>query len=94
MIKQILTWSDFSSWKDLDKIFLIPLALNFKNVAFQAKWIFDNQNVLLYTPEGWFILLAKKWFSAKELATKFGIKWWGTDTMVQWRDINVLGLLK
>ncbi len=94
MIKQILTWSDFSSWKNLDKIFLIPLALNFKNVAFQAKWIFDNQNVLLYTPEGWFILLAKKWFSAKELATNLDIKWWGTDGMVQGRDEKVLELFK
>lgn len=92
MIKQILTWSDFSSWKDLDKIFLIPLALNFKNVAFQAKWIFENQNVLIYTSEGWFILLSKKWFSAKELATTLGIKWWGTDTMVQWRDEKILKL--
>jgi len=94
MIKQILTWSDFSSWKDLDKIFLIPSALNFKNVAFQAKWIFEHQNVLIYTSEGWFILLAKTWVSAKELAAKFGIKWWGTDTMVQWRDENILWLFK
>ncbi len=92
MIKQILTWSDFSSWKDLDKVFLIPLILNFKNVAFQAKWIFENQNVLIYTPEGWFILLAKTWISAKELATKLGIKWWGTDTLMQWRDENVCKL--
>jgi len=92
MIKQILTWSDFSSWKDLDKIFLIPSALNFKNVAFQAKWIFEHQNVLIYTSEGWFILLTKKWVSAKEFAAKLGIKWWGTDTMVQWRDEGVLKL--
>ena len=94
VIKQILTWSDFSSWKDLDKIFLIPLTLNFKNVAFQAKSIFENQNVLIYTSEGWFILLAKKWFSAKELATNLDIKWWGTDGMVQGRDEKVLELFK
>lgn len=92
MIKQILGWSDFSSWKDLDKVFLVPLELNFKNVVFQAKWIFENQNVLIYTHEGWFILLTKTWVSAKEFATKLGIKWWGTDTMVQGRDKNVLKL--
>jgi len=92
MIKQILTWSDFSSWKDLDKVFLIPLGLNFKNVAFQAKWLFDNQNILIYTLEGWFILLTKKWISAKEFASKLGIKWWGTDWMVQGRDEEVLQL--
>lgn len=94
MIKQILTWSDFSSWKDLDKIFLVPLALNFKNVAFQAKWIFDNQNVLIYTSEWGFLLLTKKWISAKDLATKLGIKWWGTDTMLQGRDEKILKLFK
>jgi alanyl-tRNA synthetase len=94
MIKQILTWSDFSSWKDLDKIFLIPSALNFKNIAFQAKIIFEHQNVLIYTAEWWFILLTKKWISAKEFAAKLGIKWWGTDLMVQGRDESVLWLFK
>lgn len=94
MIKQILTWSDFSSWKDLDKIFLIPSALNFKNVAFQAKIIFEHQNVLIYTAEWWFILLTKMWISAKEFAVKLGIKWWGTDVMVQGRDESVLWLFR
>jgi hypothetical protein len=37
MIKQLLTGSDFSSGKDLDKVFLIPAELGFKNVVFQAK---------------------------------------------------------
>ena len=92
IIKQILTWSDFSSWKDLDKVFMIPLSLNFKNVAFHAKRIFEHQNVLLYTSEGWFILLTKTWVSAKEFSAKLGIKWWGTDTMVQGRDEGVLQL--
>lgn len=59
MIKKILTWSDFSSWKDLDKIFFIPFPLNFKNLTFQAKWIFEHQNVLIYTSEWWFVLLTK-----------------------------------
>lgn len=94
IIKQILIWSDFSSWKDLDKIFFVPFALNFKNLAFQAKSIFENQNVLIYTSEWWFILLTKPWVSAKEFSTKLGIKWWGTDTMVQGRDEKVLEIIK
>lgn len=94
MIKQLLQWSDFSSGKDLDKVFLISSELNFKNVTFQAKWLFENQNILIYTSEWWFVLLAKEWVSAKELATRFGIKWWGNDNMVQGRDMKVLELFK
>lgn len=92
IIKNILEWSDFSSWKDLDKIFLIPVELNFKNVVFQAKWIFKGQNILMYTKEWWFALLADKWVSAKLLAEKLGLKWWGTDGAVQGRDEKVLEL--
>ncbi len=92
MIKNILTWSDFSSQKDLDKIFLVPVELNFKNVVFQAKSIFKGQNVLIYTKEWGFALLADKWVSAKLLADKLGLKWWGTDSAVQGRDEKVLTL--
>lgn len=92
MIKNILTWSDFSSWKDLDKIFLVPTQLNFKNVAFQAKWIFKGQDVLIYTKEGNFVLLADKWVSAKVIAEKLGVKAWWIDTAVQGRDEKVLTL--
>lgn len=92
MIKNILTWSDFSSQKDLDKIFLVPVELNFKNVVFQAKWIFKGQNIFIYTKEWGFALLADKWVSAKLLAEKLGLKWWGTDGAVQGRDEKVLEL--
>jgi hypothetical protein len=37
MIKQILEGSDFASGKDLDKVFLIPAELGFKNVVLQTK---------------------------------------------------------
>lgn len=92
MIKNILIWSDFSSQKDLDKIFLVPVELNFKNVVFQAKSIFKGQNILIYTKEWGFALLADKWVSAKLLADKLGLKWWGTDSAVQGRDEKVLTL--
>ncbi len=94
MIKNILWWSDFSSWKDFDKIFLVPVELNFKNVAFQAKWMFKGQNIFIYTKEWGFVLIADKGTSAKALAEKLGIKWWGTDAAVQGRDEKVLTLFK
>ena len=93
-IRQLLEWNDFSSWKDLDKVFLVPSELNFKNIVFQAKSLLQNQNVLIYTSEWWFVLLTKEWDSAKEFATRLGIKWWGNDNMVQGRDMKVLELFK
>lgn len=92
MIRQLLEWTDFSSWKDLDKVFLIPSEWNFKNVVFQAKSLFKDQNVLIYTSEWWFALLTKSWISAKDFATKLWLKWWGNDSMVQGKDLNVLTL--
>ncbi len=92
MIKQLLQWSDFASHKDLDKVFLVPLGLNFKNVVFQAKWMFADQNILIYNKEGNFVLITKAWSSAKALAGNLGITWWGTDTMVQGRDDKILSL--
>lgn len=94
MIKQILEWSDFSSWKDLDKVFVVPAQLNFKNVVFQAKWMCKGQNILMYTKEWNFVLLADKWVSAKLLAEKLGLKWGGTDGVIQGRDEKVLQLFK
>lgn len=94
IIKKVLEWSDFSSWKDLDKVFLIPAELNFKNVAFQAKWLFKQQNVLIFNKEGSFVLLSDTWTSAKTLAEKLGLKWWGNDSLVQWRDEKVLQFVK
>lgn len=94
MIKQLLEWSDFSSWNDFDKIFLVPVELNFKNVVFQAKWMFKGQNILIYTKEWWFVLIADKGISAKKIAENLGIKWWGTDTIIQGRDEKILTLFK
>jgi hypothetical protein len=89
MIKQILEWTDFASGKDLNKVFLVPAELNFKNVVFQAKWMFKKQNILIFNKEGSFVLLTDAWTSAKALAEKLGIKWWWSDQMVQGRDEKV-----
>ena len=74
MIKDILHSKNFTSDKDFQKIFTIPSDLNFKNVTFQAKGIFPDSTILLYTKEGNFLILAKKGVSAKKLAEKLGIK--------------------
>lgn len=89
-IKNILTGKDFSSTQDLDKIFIIPTHINFKNILYHTKWLFEKENILLYTIEWNFLLLTKKWVSAKDISTKLWLKWWGNDTMVQGRDEKVL----
>jgi alanyl-tRNA synthetase len=76
-----------------DKVLEISKELNFKNVSFHAKWLFENQNILIYNNEWNFIILSN-WASAKELANKIWLKWWGNDNMVQGRDMKVLELLK
>jgi len=92
MIKNLLSSTDFSSWKGFDKVFLVSSELNFKNVAFQAKSMFKGQNVLIYTKEGGFVILADAWISAKALAEQIGVKWGWNDGMVQGRDENILKL--
>ncbi len=93
-IKDILQSKNFSSDKRFEKIFNISSELNFKNVTFQAKGLFPDSTILLYTTEWNFLILAKKGASAKKIAEELGIKWWGTDGMVQGRDEKILSLFK
>lgn len=92
MIKNILQSKNFTSNKAFEKIFNISSELNFKNVAFQAKGLFPDSTICIYTNEWSFLILAKKDTSAKKIAENLGIKWWGTDTMMQGRDEKVLTL--
>jgi hypothetical protein len=78
----------------LDKVFLIPAELGFKNVVLQTKWMFKKQNILIFNKEWSFLLLADKWTPAKSIAERLGIKWWGNNQMVQGRDEKVLTLFK
>ncbi len=93
-IKTILTWNDFSSWKDLDRVFLIPSSINFKNILPYTKWLFQDLSVLIYNADWNFLLLPKIWVNAKDVAHKLWLKWWGNEAMVQWRDEKVLWLFK
>ena len=94
VIMQALQSNDFTSDQYFEKIIKLPSDLNFKNVSFHAKGLFSDNNVLIYNTDGGFFLLTKKWTSAKKLAEELGIKWGGTDTMVQGRDEKILKLFK
>lgn len=94
LLTNILTNAPAKKDKDFDKIINIPLNINFKNVLTSAKTLFDKQNVLIYNDEGNFLLMTKTWSSAKAIATKLGLKWWGNEQMVQGRDEKVLELFK
>jgi hypothetical protein len=67
--------------------------MNFKTLCNQAKSIFADKNVLLATENWNFMLFTKNGNSAKTLAQKLGLKWWGNDQQIQGRDPNVLSLL-
>ena len=92
LLTNILTHAPAKKDKDFDRIIKIPQNINFKNVLTSAKSLFDKQNVLIYNDEGNFLLMTKKWSSAKDIATKIGLKWWGSDQLVQGRDEKVLTL--
>lgn len=94
MIVDALQTKDTKSDKHFQKIIKISSDLNFKNVLAATKWLFDDMNVIIFNDEGNFLLLAKKWTSAKVLAQELWLKGWGNDTMVQGRDENILSLSK
>lgn len=88
-VQTILKWKDFASGKDVDKVFLMPTHVNFKNILWYTKWLFEKESVLIYNNEWNFLLITKKWISAKDTATRLGLKWWGNEQMVQGRDEKV-----
>ncbi len=94
MIVDALQTKDTKSDKHFQKIIKISSDLNFKNVLAATKWLFKDENILIFNDEGNFLLLAKKWASAKVLAQELWLKGWGNDTMVQGRDENILSLSK
>lgn len=93
-IKNILQSKDFSSGKEFDKVFLMPSYINFKNVLACMKWLFEQENILIYNKEWNFLILTKAWTSAKDAASRLWLKWGGNDSMVQGRDEKVLSVFK
>lgn len=69
--------------------------LDFKNIVYHAKSVFANEDIIIYTSEGGYaIITSKADSSAKIIAQDFGLKWWGSETLFQWRDPKVLTLFK
>lgn len=93
IIFEALQTKDVQSDKHFQKIIKISSDLNFKHILPATKWLFDDMNVMIFNDEGNFLLLAKKWTSAKALAHELGLKWWWNDSMVQWRDEKVLSIM-
>ncbi len=92
MIIDVLKAADTRSNKDFQKIIHISSDLNFKNILPATKWLFDDMNVIIFNDEGNFLLLTKKWISAKTLAQELGLKWGGNELMVQGRYDKILEL--
>lgn len=82
-----------SSNQTIQVILSIPTDMNFKLATNLARERFIDKLTLLATKEWNFVLLSGNGMSAKMVANDFGLKWWGSNTMVQWRDTNVLKLL-
>lgn len=90
--------SFLESWEkksndNFDIIMKVPVDMNFKTLWNQAKAMFSDKNVLLATDNWNFMLFTKNGNSAKELAQKLGLKWWGNEQQIQGRDQNVINLL-
>ncbi len=92
MISQALQSKEVKSDKQFQKIIHISSDLNFKNVLPVTKWLFTDMDVIIYNDEWNFLILTKKWASAKAVAQKLGLQGGGTDVMVQGRDEKVLEL--
>lgn len=69
--------------------------LSFKDIIFQSKWIFKDFDIAIYNQDWWFAILTPKLdSSAKIIAQDLWLKWGGNDMIVQWKDLNILNILK
>lgn len=72
---------------DFSKIIELPIGTNFKALAWIVKEIFPSEkSILLYTDEWNYVIFTDSSVSAKELAKKYNLRWWGSDVMAQWKD--------
>lgn len=86
-------WSE--KIQNLDKIINISQIpelenINFKIITQEAKKVFTDQAVLIFSEEGNFAILDNKNNQAKAIQTELWIKWGGNDTTVQGRDPSIL----
>ncbi len=80
---KIINVSDVASLKDL----------SFKDIIFQAKWLFQDIDVVIFNQEGGFaIMTPKSDSSAKIIAQDLWLQWGWSDLIVQWKDPKILEL--
>ncbi len=100
LIVDTLRSGEFPSDKGFDKIINVSQNdvlkdLEFKNIIFQAKWVFEDSIILILNNEWWFALInSKENSSAKDIAQNLWFKWGWNENIVQWKDPKVLELFK
>lgn len=98
IIDSLQNW-DYPSNDDFDSIINVSSHsilknLDFKDIVFQAKWLFQNKTLVVFNQEGWFALIStKEGASAKVIAQKLWLRWWWNDNIVQGKDTQVLSIL-
>ena len=92
-IRTILQSAQSRSNPDFSKIIQLPVGTNFKALIGIVKEIFTtDKSILLYTDEWNYVVITDGSISAKELAKKYNLRWWGSDIMAQWKDEWVKGI--
>ena len=94
LVADFIAHSTPSSTEYIQVVLSIPSDMNFKLAVNLAREKFADQVILLGTSEWTFSLLGTAQVSAKTIAAKLGLKWWGNDMVVQWRDPSVVSLLR
>lgn len=86
-IRSTLQSAQSRSNSDFSKIIQLSVGTNFKALTWIAKEIFPwEKSILLYTDEWNYVIIADNSVSAKELAKKYNLRWWGSDLFAQWKD--------
>jgi hypothetical protein len=89
-IRWTLASAQSRSNSDFSKIIQLPNGTNFKALAWIIKEVFPSEkSILLYTDEWNYVIFTDNSVSAKELAKKYNLRWWGSDVMAQWKDESV-----
>ena len=86
-IRWTLASAQSRSNSDFSKIIQLPNGTNFKSLSAIVKEVFPSEkSILLYTDEGNYIIFTDESVSAKDLAHKYNLRWWGSDLTAQWKD--------
>ncbi len=100
-LNKIKEWLINSKLKSLEKQdwdfeYIIKLedfdGIDFKTLVQKVRTTFTDSNIIIYSQEGNFAIVGNN-ISAKEFAKEKWLKWWGSDTIVQWRDKKILELV-